>query len=287
MCFPDNPKWQLLHSAWSKDHFISVPYCREAFFKDKLEIVGNPNCILKTVDGLTSVTLRPKKGAKQICLTYELYLNTKESKQKLPRGVQLDRYVAIMNSERETTFDLRLPVKGIYKLVILDSNDEWVVFYKIICDLPKRKVQPFPVNTEIGFGPGLKTETSGLCADTHKNGVIIVRETQKVQVRFTLRKTVNVQTTLVHVNKSSEDLKKFVSHTIKNKELVVNVGIPNNGEYALQINSRDKGTGHEYSNVCNYLLHSVDPLKVRRKYEVNKNIHLVEICDLVCVINDH
>ena len=200
-------------------------------------------------------------------MTYELYFNHQESEEAIPADVQLDRYVAIMNSGENTVFDLRFPVKGIYKLIVLD-DETWLAFFKIVCGEPKEKCEPYPVNAEIGFGPCTETEKAGMKPETHKTGVIVVRQMKRVEVKFSLQRSLLVQTRLVHNNINSEQLQQHVSHTVKNKQLIVNVGVPSNGEYALQINTKEKGSNQDYNNACNYLLSSDDPKKKKRDYEV-------------------
>ena len=69
---------------------------------------------------------------------------------------------------------------------------------------------------------------------------------------------------------SSESLFPYVKHKILGNELNINVGVPHNGEYVLQIHARDTYS-ESYENVCNYLLTSEDTKREKlRSYQVCK-----------------
>lgn len=49
--FPDEPKWQLLKEPWSKETFVNSAYLRPEFFKRKLELLSQNNCVLISNSG--------------------------------------------------------------------------------------------------------------------------------------------------------------------------------------------------------------------------------------------
>ncbi|XP_060082726.1 hillarin-like [Ylistrum balloti] len=266
-CFPDDENWQLIQMPMSKRKYIDCPYFRPTFFTRKLQVINKTKGIVQTREGKCSITLRPLNDADPVSLSYELFFNHKESDEEIPADIQLDKYVAIMNDKEKTMFDMRFPVKGIYKLTVLDSDQEWICFFKIVCNKARLRCEPFPINTEIGFGPTKETIEAGLEPETHTKGVVGIRGRQSIEMRFTLTKRVEVKTSLVHNNIPSEELEEHIIQKQTNSALTLHVSVPKNGEYALQVNAKDKGTNEPSRNICNYLLSSEGPNKKQREYE--------------------
>lgn len=132
-CFPDDSKWQLTNKRFTREKYLSVPYLRPAYFLNKLQITSKFHCILHTENGLCNVALKSASGVDPVPMSYELFFNHEESKNQVPDDIQLDKYVAIMNEGNKTNFDLRFPISGIYKLQIVDGEQDWICFFKIIC----------------------------------------------------------------------------------------------------------------------------------------------------------
>ncbi|OWF54020.1 hillarin-like [Mizuhopecten yessoensis] len=266
-CFPDNESWQLIQMPLSKRKFISYPLFRPAYFIRQLQVTSKTGGIVQTREGKCSIALRTLAGADPVTLTYALFFNHKESEDQIPADIQLDKYVAIMNEKDKTMFDMRFPVKGIYKLTVLDSDQEWICFFKIVCNKARLRCEPFPINTELGFGPTQETKEAGLEPETHNKGVVGIRGRQSVEMIFNLTKPVDVNASLVHNIIPSEELKEHIVQKVTSNTLTLHVSVPKNGEYALQVNAKDKNTDGPSKNVCNYLLSSEDPSKKQREYE--------------------
>lgn len=209
-----------------------------------------------------------KKLGKEDCVyTYELYFNHEQSKATLPAEIQLEKYVAILNEGKSVRFRVRFPSEGIYKLLIY-GDDSLLCEFKIQCDEDVDNVKPFPCNPESGFGPSTTTEEAGLKAKSHQSGVISIKKTRNVNIRFNVTKNVLVQTVLLQNNVAQETLSQYVNHKVKNQELDINVDLPQQGEYALQINTKDKESGGSFTNACNYLLTAENMNRKQRNYEV-------------------
>ncbi|XP_069137435.1 hillarin-like [Argopecten irradians] len=265
-CFPDEENWQLQQMPMSKRKYISCPYFRPAFFKHKLQMTSRTSGTIQTREGKCSVAFRPD-STNSITLSYELFFNHKESEEAIPEDVQLDKYVAIMNEKDKAVFDLRFPVKGIYKLTVLDADQEWLCFFKIVCNKARLRCEPFPINTELGFGPTKETVEAGIEPETHNKGVVGIRGRQSLEMRFNLTKSVEVNAALVHNSIPSEELNDHIVQKQTLNALTLHVSVPRNGEYALQVNAKDKDSKEPSKNVCNYLLTSEDPNKKQRMYE--------------------
>lgn len=272
-CYPHDSKWQLLARPFTKQDFIEIAYCRPRYFQNHHRITTPNKCLYKSHNGVCDVGI--KKLGKEDCIyTYKLYFNHKQSKTSISSEVQLERYVAVLNEGTSVRFRVRFPSEGIYKLQILD-DDVRLCEFKLECDEDVSNVNPFPCNPESGFGPTTATEEAGLQPTSHRTGVISTKKTKNVNIRFNVTKNVLIETVLVHNNMEQTTLNKHVHHKVRGQELDINVDIPQEGEYALQINTKDKDTEGPYKNACNYLLTSENMNKRKRKYEVSINVLVV------------
>ncbi|XP_060082728.1 hillarin-like [Ylistrum balloti] len=263
-CLPDEEKWQLLKEPISKRKFIRVPYLWPPYFQYGLHISTKFDSIIKTKKGKCNIAFKP--GPVFVPLSYELFYNHKESDRDIPDDIQLERYVAVMNEADKTNFVLRLPADGVFKLEVVDEAKDWICFFKIWCDENIEPWDPYPIQSTIGFGPCKETENAGLKVETlaYRNGVITMTKKQHIQIKFTLLRNLQIRTELVHNTISPAELQNYVSHKILDNQLTVHLALPQNGEYALQIYTKDKakGSNEEFRNACNYLVETdVKPRK--------------------------
>ncbi|XP_062607663.1 lim and transglutaminase domain protein ltd-1-like [Saccostrea cucullata] len=261
-CFPNDSKWQLLTRPFTKKKFIEIAYCRPDYFKNHYKITTPTKCIYTSVGGVCDIGI--KKLDKEECsYKYMLYFNHEESKTTLSSEIQLERYVAIFNEGHAMRFRIRFPSEGIYKMEIY-GDGSWLCEFRLECDEDVNDVKPFPCNPESGFGPNSLTKEAGLQAQSHTTGFINTKKTKNVNMKFKMIKNVLVQAILIHNNMEKETLNKHVNHRIKGQELDINVDLPKKGEYALQINTKDKDSDGPFKNVCNYLLTSENMNKQRK-----------------------
>ncbi|XP_062607656.1 lim and transglutaminase domain protein ltd-1-like [Saccostrea cucullata] len=264
-CYPNDSKWQLLTRPFTKQDFIEIAYCRQGYFQNHYKITTPTKCIYSSVGGVCDIGI--KKLVKEECsYAYKLFFNHEESKTTLSSEIQLERYVAIFNEGPAMRFRVRFPSEGIYKMQIFGDGSRLCEF-RLECNEDVNDVKPFPCNPESGFGPNSLTEEAGLKAQSHKTGFINIKQTKNVNMKFNITKNVLVQTILIHNNMEQETLNKHVNHKIKGQELDINVNLPEKGEYALQINTKDKDSDGPFKNVCNYLLTSENMNKKRKPYE--------------------
>lgn len=264
-CYPNDSKWQLLAKPFTKQDFTEIAYCRQRYFQNHHRITTPAKCFYQSANGVCDVGIK-KLGKEDCVYTYELYFNHEQSKATLPAEIQLEKYVAILNEGKSVRFRVRFPSEGIYKLLIY-GDDSLLCEFKIQCDEDVDNVKPFPCNPESGFGPSTTTEEAGLKAKSHQSGVISIKKTRNVNIRFNVTKNVLVQTVLLQNNVAQETLSQYVNHKVKNQELDINVDLPQQGEYALQINTKDKESGGSFTNACNYLLTAENMNRKQRNYE--------------------
>ncbi|XP_061168878.1 lim and transglutaminase domain protein ltd-1-like [Saccostrea echinata] len=265
VCYPHDKKWQLLAQPFTKQDFIDIAYCRPDYFKNHYKITTPTKCIYSSVRGVCEIGIK-KLDKGESSYAYKLYFNHAISNTTLPSEIQLERYVAIFNEEHSMRFRVRFPSAGIYKMEIYGGRPLLCVF-KLECNEDVNYVKPFPCNPKSGFGPNSLTEEAGLKAQSHKTGFINIKQTKNFNMIFNITKNVLVQTVLIHDNMEQETLTKHVNHKRKGQKLDINVNLPQKGEYALQINTKDKDSGGSFVNACNYLLTSENINKKRKPYE--------------------
>ncbi|XP_033750937.1 hillarin-like [Pecten maximus] len=108
-CLPDEEKWQMSSKKFTKAKFIKIPYCRPKFFELNMQLSSAPEGVLTTENGVSDVVL--KYGTGPITLVHDLLYNERQSKQKLPPGVQLPRYCVIINEGDKVRFSMRFPIQ--------------------------------------------------------------------------------------------------------------------------------------------------------------------------------
>lgn len=276
VAYPLDSRWQLLSKTWSLQKFIDIPYCRQTYFKNSVGILSKMNGKLFTQDGYCEVELTVD-DVKGFHMDYELYFNHKQSGKEISDTLQLNNYVFLNRSETKWKFGIRFPESGIYKLEIVGGRNLYesdMCYFKIICDEAQENCKPLPVNPgSIGYGPSLETVQAGLRAKSHENGLVKVSVNKQVKFSFDVLRSIQVRAHLVHKTIPKEDIAHCVRQKHEKNKLNVAVTIPEQGEYALQLHTQQKGEG-EFKNVCNYLLTSEEKKKKRtRLYEnpVEKN----------------
>ncbi|XP_062597788.1 uncharacterized protein LOC134259203 [Saccostrea cucullata] len=268
-CLPRDPEWQLLAKPFTKQKFIEIANCEQAYFENHIQITTKLECLYTSENGVCDIGIKKTNG-EEFKHLYKLYFNHEKSNTKLSKEIQLDRYVAVMNNKSAVNFRIRFPGAGIYKMELYGGSPTGfplICSFRLDCNEDVSNVKPFPCNPEAGFGPNLVTTSAGLEAESHKSGFINIKKSKNVNIKFNLSKNVTVQTVLVHNNIKEEVLSQHVTHKVKGKELDINVNVPQQGEYALQINTKTKGSSEPFKNTCNYLLASEDMNKKKRSYE--------------------
>lgn len=270
-----DPRWQLLKRPWSLQKFVDVPYCRNYFFLEKLNIQSKFSCRLKTKEGMCTVDVTCEKPH-GMSMDYELYYNHKESGKELSSSLQLNNYVMLERSESTWRFVIRFPEIGVYKLQIVGGHgfETDLCAFRIDCQEVTEDCKPYPFNPgKVGYGPNNDTVIAGINAISHKVGLVKVVARREVCFNFQLTRDVIVKTELRHSTISKDELADCVKQTQTNRNVSVQVSIPENGEYALTLHTKHKNE-QEYKNVCNYLLTSEEGRKKRiRTWEnpVEKN----------------
>lgn len=268
-CLPNDPKWQLVPKTISVEKFLSLPYLKQDFFENKLKFLSASSCRLETIHGECDVIIKVPENF-SLTFSYDLCFKNTDSNSKQPPQTQLKNYVAVIHQDCKVTFSVRCPAVGMYILKV-EGNQQgeksWLFSSCIECSEVKAQVSPYPTVPEIGFGPQKLTYDAGLHALSHKTGYVHVQRNKTCEFSFLLEKFVIVHATLHRSAISSANLAQYVSQRIQNDNLRIDVTPPQDGEYTLHINCKEKGSTKGFMNVCNYLLNT--DTKKMRSWEVS------------------
>ncbi|KAK3601985.1 hypothetical protein CHS0354_013692 [Potamilus streckersoni] len=256
--FPVDEKWQLLARTVSIEEAKQLALLKRNFFSLGLDIVSHARYLVECDSGEVQLSFT-KSDNSRINFKYELYIATETNADIVDTlNSSLDRYVFLENPTKEEIVNvkIRFPSIGKFKLKILAKEaDEHSYYYTctyiIDCLKAMENCQPLPTNERGEWGPGLDTEALGLNPVTHSRGEVEA-EDGKAEVRFQMNQPVEFEHRLIRGE--NEELHNRVLHRIEDKEAVFNVRVPQEGEYALNLYAREKGSNKDFPNVCNYLL---------------------------------
>lgn len=253
----EDPAWQLLKEPWSIERFLTEPRLYVNYFQAAWRMSESEKQTSRKVaiKGKCSVTFVKPNGSED--LKYRLYFDKQRSREEMPEDLQLSRYILTNNDNIDLTQALvtRLPVNGLYLLDILDES-EFELCSMSIEATQVRGQQQFPPGASI-FGPTKAAVDMGLVDVSREEGVLVVREGEKIRMRFRSRRSLEVKASLLHNNQLSEDLAERLTVNQKDDEVVIDIKVPYddfNPEFAVQIQAREKDSDKEFVTVLNYLL---------------------------------
>lgn len=216
-------------------------------------------CLFFSLSGQCEISFEHQESL-NVKLDYVLFFDEKNSKDKFPQQLQLDHYVIHSVGKMSKSLVIRFPVVGIYKIDIIaikNQSNLIICSFRLDCDGCLKKVQPYPLNPEIGFGYSNKAESAGLTRPSQSKGVLVVRQSERVLFNFQRIEKIQLQAVLVHKDKSSSALAPYIKKEESGNNVTIAVTVPGhaqNPEYALQINTRKQGSKAKFENVINYLL---------------------------------
>ena len=255
--FPrDDDAWQFLARPVTFREFVDMAYLKPPFFQLGLKLLEHKKCVLYAPQGEIEIKIgTPHITSREF--RYQLWMSNRQEIET----VKLERY-CIMEQKDNTLFcRIRFPVEGKFKHKLYgrsakDDKDSFSMLCAFIihCEQAAEDAKALPENTRQEWGPGKDLADAGLVPLTHQDAVIEADE-GAVQVRFQATKPVELRHTLHSNNKTKEDLQGNVIHYMDNDEIVFNIKVPEDGDYALNLFA--KNGGHEQS-LCSYLVSSVN-----------------------------
>lgn len=243
-------EWQLLEKPWSFQKFTNTPYVYRSYFNSGWRVSKKLNFITKAPNGRCAIWFQNVPRDEEFD-KYSLYFDPESSDTRISDELQTDSYV-VVNASPKFLFT-RLPVAGRYRLYI-NNKDSPLLFLHIVCSGPIKK-QPFPFAPKGGFGFGNEAQSAGLSDPLRQDGVIKVREGEKIRFKFRKPTSKEVRIRLVHHDRGSDDFISRVTHEQSGDHVTVSVRVPyddHNPEYGLQIDTCEGDSDSE--NALNYLL---------------------------------
>lgn len=261
--FPDEMQWQLLDKPVSLKDFEEHVYIRERFHYLGMKLMPNSQekVLLFSKDGeIELVFSLPVKQSENSRFKYMLYKGHKSAGDD-GEEVLLDRFVMFEHTANLLRFTLRFPIKGKFKMdifgldVVESDIFDLACTYIITCNEPKKNCLPLPDVPPIGWGPGANAKEAGLKPITH-DGAIIVTKDGNVEIRLGAEKNIQLHQMLKHALIDEATLSNYAVTRLENGEAVVNIRLPQGGEYALKLYADDAGKEGVAPNVLNYLIKS-------------------------------
>jgi hypothetical protein len=267
--FPDDNRWQLLSRKVSADEFQQMAFLKMPFFEYGLRLVSHTMCMIDVPDGLASIKLGMEKNARNHFM-YRLWISNaggKQSRSDLYQNVKLTRFVFMENRDGLMKCDIKFPVAGKFKLEFFCNNGSSETYYEVCAYVLTAKKaadnkKPYPENNRQEWGPGKDLEEAGLRPQTHKEGLI--EADGETELRFKADKDVEILAKLSSDKMTKEQLERYVLHRVEREEMVVNVRLPEEDDYVLNLYARRRNetgddTNESLRNVCSYLISSSKP----------------------------
>ncbi|XP_052257258.1 uncharacterized protein LOC127862250 isoform X3 [Dreissena polymorpha] len=261
--YPDEVQWQLLDRPVSQKEFEEHVYLRERFHYLGMKLMPNSHdrCVLSSKDGEIEIVFSlPPKSSENSRFKYMLYQGQK-SRNKEEEDILLDRFVMFEHTAHLLRFTIRFPISGRFKMDVfgLDVTEsdifDLACTYIIQCNEAKKNCLPLPDVPPIGWGPGANAKEAGLKPITH-DGAIIVTKDGNVEIRLAAEKNIQLHQMLKHALIDEATLSNYAVTRLENGEAVVNIRLPQGGEYALKLYADDAGKEGVAPNVLNYLIKS-------------------------------
>ena len=261
--FPDEMQWQLLDKPVTIKEFEEHVYIRERFHYLGMKLMPNSHdkCLLYSKDGeIELVFSLPVKQSEHSRFKYMLYKGQR-TREDSEEDILLDRFVMFEHTANLLRFTIRFPIQGKFKMDVfgLDVTEsdifDLACTYIIACAEPKKNCQPLPDVPPIGWGPGANAKEAGLKPITH-DGAIIVTKDGNVEIRLAAEKNIQLHQMLKHALIDEATLSSYAVTRLENGEAIVNIRLPQGGEYALKLYADDAGKEGVAPNVLNYLIKS-------------------------------
>ncbi len=259
--FPDDETHQLLARPVTRREFGEMVRLRHPFFDLGLTLESHPKGTIYSSHGDVEIEIGTPEGS-GVKFMYQLWLAAKDKEEVDLDGVELTRYVFLVQPEDILQCKITFPVVGTYKFVLFaataDSNEyKEACTYKIFCE-KAMKCKPIPKNNRPVWGPGNDLTRQGIVPISHKDA-IIEAEGGTAELRFRVKEGVEVLHDLHSNELTKGKLKNYVVHMIDDNELAVRVKIPEAGDYALNLFAKGlHDDSQTFPNVCSYLIRSDD-----------------------------
>lgn len=274
--FPLQPEWQLLQNPISLGEFEDLPFVRSLFFRYGLYFPDPDTKAVMFTDSTGAATVKIAMPSHlQSSLIFHYNLKLYESEGDSFEGVSLKRFVMQSVLGNIIAFRVHAPSSGSFLLDIFANavtpqeyltgepmKFKSVCKFKICCQNLESVMVPLPDCASGEWGPTKATRLFGLVPITHQDALIFAGRELEIQFRMS-RQLTDFMATLHKNGVEEKRLSRFVGYNISDDIITFNISFPEEGQYGLDIYTREKasiddfsGEKHLLTHCCKYLINS-------------------------------
>ncbi|GAB0089951.1 uncharacterized protein DMENIID0001_045800 [Sergentomyia squamirostris] len=279
--FPLQEEWQLLKRPITLKEFENLPFVRSLFFRYGLHFADEGYGAVVFTDDTGAATVRIAMPADmQGCLIFHYNLKFYDSDEDSYDAVSLKRFVMQSVIGNIVAFRVHAPCSGAFLLDIFANvvtpqeyltgepmKFKSVCKFKICCEELQTVMVPLPDCASGEWGPTKATRLFGLVPITHQEPLIFAGRIIELQFRMS-RALTDFMATLHKNGIEEKKLAKYISHSIIDDVVTFTISFPEEGQYGLDIYTREVGSVSHYHNnnsssekhllthCCKYLINS-------------------------------
>ncbi|XP_069128085.1 titin homolog [Argopecten irradians] len=242
--FPDDKDWQLMHRPVDMGAFERNAYVREQYHKLGLSIpqeLGKTTCVINSdTDAIKIVLNIPQENAHNVKFKYGLLQTRKQVDTEKEVDMVFERFVRMEHRTNILKLKLRFPIAGkfLFDVYAADSWEssryELVCTYIINVSMKTKNHQPFPDCPMLGWGPNPFTDIAGP-VPLEPEETSIRTSDGKCQICVSRRGILDINHALRNVLMDEAVLTKHAIGKFDEDKYVVDLILPEEGEYALKI----------------------------------------------------
>ncbi|XP_022911836.1 hillarin [Onthophagus taurus] len=274
--YPLQPEWQLLKQQISLQEFEELPFVRSLFFRYGLYFSDPNTKAVMFTDSTGAATVRIAMPAHmQGSLIFHYNLKFYDSDGDSFEAVSLKRFVMQSVVGNMVAFRVHAPCSGAFLLDIFANavtpkeyltgepmKFKSVCKFKICCEDLQTVMVPLPDCASGEWGPTKATRLFGLVPITHQDALVFAGRELEIQFRMS-RPLTDFMATLHKNGVEEKRLSKFVTHNVSDDIVTFNISFPEEGQYGLDIYTREMGPIHDITgekhlltHCCKYLINS-------------------------------
>nr|CAI5848459.1 unnamed protein product [Callosobruchus analis] len=274
--FPLQSDWQLLKNPITLQEFEELPFVRSLFFRYGLYFSDLNTKAVMFTDSTGAATVRIAMPAHmQGSLIFHYNLKFYDSDSDSFEGVSLKRFVMQSVVGNTVAFRVHAPCSGAFLLDIFANavtpreyltgepmKFKSVCKFKICCEDLQTVMVPLPDCASGEWGPTKATRLFGLVPITYQDALVFAGREVEIQFRMS-RQLTDFMATLHKNGVEEKRLSKFVSHVISDDIVTFSIAFPEEGQYGLDIYTREmvspvdsSGEKHLLTHCCKYLINS-------------------------------
>ncbi|KAK9880536.1 hypothetical protein WA026_011773 [Henosepilachna vigintioctopunctata] len=274
--FPLQSDWQLLKNPITLQEFEELPFVRSLFFRYGLYFSDSNTKAVMFTDSTGAATVRiAMPNHMQSSLIFHYNLKFYDSDGDSFEGVSLKRFVMQSVVGNIVAFRVHAPCSGAFLLDIFANavtpkeyltgepmKFKSVCKFKICCEDLQTVMVPLPDCASGEWGPTKATRLFGLVPITHQDALVFAGRELELQFRMS-RQLTDFMATLHKNGVEEKRLSKFVSHIVSDDIVTFNISFPEEGQYGLDIYTREMASVHDsvgekhlLTHCCKYLINS-------------------------------